>query len=454
MTATLCRVLLTKSRMISALPCRTPVIQCVFNYKLYKCNFSTVETLENCNVGTIGHVDHGKTTLTAAITKYASKKGKSQYISYDKIDQAPQEKSRGITINIAHVGYRTNKRRYSHTDCPGHADFIKNMISGTTQMDGAILVVAATDGQMPQTKEHVQLAQHIGIKKIVVFVNKADLVDNEVLELVELEIRDLLNLYGLDGDKTPFVIGSALLALEEDQSEIGEPAIQKLLDTLDEYFEVPVRDATSPFYMPIDNVLPVAGRGTVIVGTLKQGTIAKKSTGSIMGFNEEKKTAVSDIQMFHKSVDKAVAGDNCGVLVRGVKTNDVRKGMIFCADKAFKMANHCEAELYLLSEQEGGRPKPIVSKYCQVAYCETWFSLIRVDLPENVDMLMPGEHATVKVTFLFKMPFLKGQRFTIRENTKQTVATGVITRVIAATPNLQPGQLAKIKLPEDTGSVL
>lgn len=453
MTGTFFRLLYSRScSIVSATAHQSTYSRYVFNCKIFKCHYSaasSAEPLVNCNVGTIGHIDHGKTTLTAAITKYAAKKGRSKYISYDKIDQAPQEKARGITINICHVGYKTAKRRYSHTDCPGHADFVKNMISGTTQMDGAIVVVAATDGQMPQTREHLLLAKQIGVKKLVVFINKADLVDKDVLELVEMEMRDLLATYEFDEKNTPFIIGSALLALDEDTSPYGEPAIQQLLDALDEHFDVPIRDITAPFYMPIDNVLPVGGRGTVIVGTIKQGTITKKSPGVIMGFNEEKKSIVSDIQVFHQSVDKAVAGDNVGLLMRGVKTDDVEKGQVFCAERSFLMANFCEAQIYLLSEKEGGRSKPITSKYLQMAYIETWNSMCRIDLPKEIDMLMPGDHSTVTVLFLFKMPFLKGQKFTIREKTKQTVASGIITRVIAATPNLKSQNLSSMTLPDD-----
>lgn len=449
MTGTFFRLLYSRTRNIASVTAyQSTYSRYVFNYKIFKCHYSSVKTLPNCNVGTIGHIDHGKTTLTAAITKYAAKKGDSKYVAYDKIDQAPQEKARGITINICHVGYKTAKRRYSHTDCPGHADFIKNMISGTTQMDGAIVVVAATDGQMPQTREHLLLAKQIGVRKLIVFINKADLVDKDILELVEMEMRDLIASYDFDEKNTPFVIGSALLALEEDTSPYGEPAIQQLLNALDNYFDIPTRDVTAPFYMPIDNVLPVGGRGTVVVGTIKQGTIAKKSPGVIMGFNQERKSIVSDIHVFHQSVDSAVAGDNVGLLMRGVKTENVKKGQVFCAEKSFKMVNICEAELYLLSEKEGGRLKPITNKFIQLAYSETWTSLCRIDLPKEIDMLMPGEHATVTMCFLFKMPFVKGQTFTIRENTKHTIASGIITRVIGATPNLKHSNLSAVSLPE------
>ena len=266
-------------------------------------------------------VDHGKTTLTAAITKVLEKDGLANYISYDQIDRAPEEKTRGITINAAHIGYSTKKRSYAHTDCPGHADYVKNMISGASQMDGAILVVAATDGQMPQTREHLLLAKQVGIDKIVVFINKADQVDHEVLELVEIEIRELLCDFGFDGGNCPVICGSALQALNGETSEIGEPSIKKLLDSVDEYIPTPVRDLKSPFLLPIDNAFTVPGRGTVVVGTLKKGTIIKNSESDLLGFDENIRTTVSDIQIFKKSVPKALAGDNVGALLRGVKVN-------------------------------------------------------------------------------------------------------------------------------------
>lgn len=268
-------------------------------------------------------VDHGKTTLTAAITKVLEKEGLANYISYDQIDRAPEEKTRGITINAAHIGYSTKKRSYAHTDCPGHADYVKNMISGASQMDGAILVVAATDGQMPQTREHLLLAKQVGIDKIVVYINKADQVDSEVLELVEIEIRELLCDFGFDGGNCPVICGSALQALNGESSEIGEPSIRKLLDSVDEYIPTPVRDLKSPFLLPIDNAFTVPGRGTVVVGTLKKGTILKNAESDLLGFDENIKTTVSDIQIFKKSVPKALAGDNVGALLRGVKVRKI-----------------------------------------------------------------------------------------------------------------------------------
>ncbi|XP_058810802.1 elongation factor Tu, mitochondrial-like [Phymastichus coffea] len=385
-----------------------------------------------CNVGTIGHVDHGKTTLTAAITKYLSEKDTNcKYVSYDEIDRAPEEKARGITINIAHVGYKTDKRRYAHTDCPGHLDFIKNMISGASQMDGAILIVAATDGPMPQTMEHLLLAKQVGIEQVIVYINKADLADEEMLELVEIEIRELLEKYGYDSENTPVIKGSAFLALQGDTSKYGTPSIQTLLDVLDSHLKTPQRDYKSPFILPIDNVFNVPGRGTVAVGTIKRGTVKKNAEAEIMGYDETTKTVISDIQIFQKSVPEALAGENVGILMRGIKLDAVRRGMWVCARNSQKYSNHYEAQLYLLSTEEGGRQKPLVKNgYCSVLYCSTWNIYTRVDfvLPGETNFLMPGEQATARLTLLDCMPMLVGQTFTIREQ-KCTVATGIITAV-------------------------
>ncbi|CAO1413112.1 unnamed protein product [Diamesa tonsa] len=387
---------------------------------------TVTEEVKNCNIGTIGHVDHGKTTLTAAITKVLEKDGLANYISYDQIDRAPEEKTRGITINAAHIGYSTKKRSYAHTDCPGHADYVKNMISGASQMDGAILVVAATDGQMPQTREHLLLAKQVGIDKIVVFINKADQVDHEVLELVEIEIRELLCDFGFDGGNCPVICGSALQALNGESSEIGEPSIKKLLDSVDEYIPTPVRDLKSPFLLPIDNAFTVPGRGTVVVGTLKKGTIIKNSESDLLGFDENIKTTVSDIQIFKKSVPKALAGDNVGALLRGVKISSVQRGMLLCASGTETLSNHYDATMYLLTRNEGGRSKPITSKYIQQLFSRTWNVPSRIDFPSDC-MLMPGDHATVRLTLAKRMVMSESQPFTIREN-GFTVATGIITK--------------------------
>jgi elongation factor Tu len=377
--------------------------------------------------GTIGHVDHGKTTLTAAITKVLAKDGLASFISYDQIDKAPEEKARGITINAAHIGYATDKRTYAHTDCPGHADYVKNMISGASQMDGSILVVAATDGCMPQTREHLLLAKQVGIDKIVVYINKADQVDAEVLELVEIEIRELLCDFGFDGENSPIIIGSALEALEGKSTENGEPSIRRLLDAIDSYIPTPVRDLTSPFLLPIDNAFTVPGRGTVVVGTLKRGTIKRNAEAELIGFDEQIKTTVSDIQVFKKNVSQALAGENIGVLLRGVKISTVQRGMLLCAYGTEKMSNHFDGSMYLLSRSEGGRSRPMTSKYIQQLFSRTWNVPARIDFPNN-SMLIPGDHATsVRITLLWKMVMSDSQPFTIREN-GLTVATGVITK--------------------------
>lgn len=334
----------------------------------------------HCNVGTIGHVDHGKTTLTAAITKVLAQEGAARYVSYDEIDKAPEEKARGITINAAHIGYATKKRHYAHTDCPGHADYVKNMISGASQMDGAILVVAATDGTMPQTREHLLLAKQVGIDKIVVFINKADLADSETLELVELELRELLCDFGFDGIDCPVICGSALLALQGDRSEMGEPSVRRLLDAIDEYFPQPTRDVTSPVLMPIDNAFTVPGRGTIVVGTVKRGTLQRNHEVSLLGFDQNIKTSVGDVQIFRKSVPKVQAGDNVGVLLRGLKIASVQRGMLLCALGTESISNHFDGSMYLLSKGEGGRSRPLTSKYIQQIFSRTWNVPCRIDL--------------------------------------------------------------------------
>ncbi|XP_015598664.1 uncharacterized protein LOC107269390 isoform X2 [Cephus cinctus] len=393
-----------------------------------------------CNVGTLGHVDHGKTTLTAAITKVIAEEDKTcEYVSYDQIDKAPEEKARGITINIAHVGYRTKARRYAHTDCPGHADFIKNMISGASQMDGAILLVAATDGVMPQTREHLLLAKQVG----------ADVADQEVLELVEIETRELLCDFGFDGINIPVIYGSALLALRGDTSEYGVPSVKKLLDAIDTYIPTPTRDYTSPFLLPIDNAFSVPGRGTVVVGTIKRGIVKKNMDANLLGFDESINTTISDIHIFKKSVTEAVAGENVGVLLRGIKIDRIRKGMLVCKAKSMMASNHYEAQIYLLSSSEGGRHRPMrPTGYCQPLYSTTWNVLCRLDLmlPEGTNMLMPGEHVTTKLTLLRSMPMMEGQSFTIREN-KCTVATGMVTKILPPI-NVDKRKLNKAILPD------
>lgn len=419
----------------------------LFNLQPFICYSNTVP-LSHCNIGTIGHVDHGKTTLTSAITKMMSKVGKTKYISYDEIDRAPEEKSRGITINASHVEYSTKVRHYAHTDCPGHADYIKNMISGASQMDGAILVVAATDGQMPQTREHLLLAKQVGINKVVVFINKADVVDSEILDLVELEIRELLTDFGFDGDKSPVVVGSALLALKGDTSEIGEPSIIKLLDAIDSFIPTPVRDVSSPFILPIDNAFTIPGRGTVIIGTIKRGLMNKNDTAELLGFDKQIKTSISNIEVFKKSVNEAKAGENVGILVRGIKLHNVERGMLLCASDSVNFSNHFEAQIYFLHRSEGGRSRPITSKYIQQLFSYTWNLACRVDLPEGVELVMPGEHSSVTLTLLKKMVMTQGQAFTIREN-NVTVATGIISQIRKALtlPEQSPKGLIKVNVP-------
>lgn len=386
------------------------------------------EGKQHCNVGTIGHVDHGKTTLTAAITKILSKDGATRFISYDEIDRAPEERARGITINAAHVEYTTKNRHYAHTDCPGHADYIKNMISGASQMDGAILLVAANDGPMPQTREHLLLAKQVGVERVAVFINKADLVENEVLELVELEMRELLEDFGFSGLNSPMIRGSALLALNGDTSELGENSVLKLLDAIDSYFVIPTRDYTSPFVLPIDNAFTVPGRGTVVIGTLGRGIIKRNMETELLGFDEEIKTTISDVQVFKKSVAEAKAGDNLGVLLRGVRIHSVERGMLLCAAGSQIIGNHFEAKVYFLTRAEGGRSKPVTSKYIQQLFSRTWNVPCRVDLVSG-EMLMPGEHGSVYLTLLRKMVLTEGQTFTIRENHK-TVGTGIIVKML------------------------
>ncbi|XP_015124303.1 uncharacterized protein LOC107046239 [Diachasma alloeum] len=388
---------------------------------------------EICNIGTIGHVDHGKTTLTAAITKVLSEELKTcKYVPFDEIDRAPEEKARGITINIAHVGYSTKLRRYAHTDCPGHADFIKNMISGASQMDGAILVVASDDGTMPQTREHLYLAKQLGVNHIVVFINKADLVDEELLDLVEIEVRELLTNTGFDGCATPVVRGSALSALNSEKSHYGVDSIKRLMDAVDNYVPTPVRDYKSPFLLPIDNIFNVPGRGTVVVGTLKRGIIKKNDSADLLGFNNDAKTSISDIQIFKKSVPQAMAGENIGVLLRGIKYQNICRGMMLCQKNSLVSSNHFEAQLYLLDTSEGGRHRPLPANgHCTPIYSATWTVQCRFDLKldGNTKMLMPGEQCATNLTLVKRMPIIEGQSFTIREN-RSTVATGIITKAL------------------------
>ncbi|XP_049881042.1 elongation factor Tu-like [Pectinophora gossypiella] len=433
--------------------CKNPSFTCNVlsknrvNLSVLSVKFSTktdskFEEKKHCNIGTIGHVDHGKTTLTAAITKVLAKDGLAQYVSYDEIDKAPEEKARGITINAAHVGYSTKLRHYAHTDCPGHADYIRNMISGASQMDAAVLVVAGNDGPMPQTREHLLLAKQVGIKHILVYINKADLVDNELLELVEIEMRELLSDFGYDGNTVPMICGSALKALNGDESEYGAPSIRKLLDTMDEYIPPIVRDLQSPFLMPIDNAFTVPGRGTVVVGTIKRGVMKKNDEADLMGFGYNIKTTLSDIQIFKKSVSEALAGDNVGVLLRGMRIKSVETGMLLCAAKSFQLSNHYKAKIYFLTRNEGGRKKPVFSKYSQQMFSGTWNIACRIDLDPSMNMMMPGDHGEVYLTLLEGMVMTQGQPFTIREN-NVTVATGIVTDTLPSI-DVPKGKLGKV----------
>jgi len=394
------------------------------------CHGKGGEGVEHCNVGTIGHVDHGKTTLTAAITKVLAKQAASTYVPFDRIDQAPQEKLRGITINTAHVGYKSEKRSYAHTDCPGHMDFIKNMISGTTQMDGAILVVAATDGLMPQTREHVSLARQIGLERLVVYVNKCDLVDADFMELVEMEIRELLEEHAFDGENTPFVFGSALQALEgNEESEFGEASIRRLISALDEHVTVPERDVNAPMYLPIDNFMSIPSRGTIVIGTLKQGVMKKGTACELMGFDQRIKTVISGMQVFHQNVTEASAGQNVAAVLRGVKTSDINRGMVLVPLKTAKIQNRFVAQIFMIPTEEGGRTRAFPVMFQHLMFCDTWNVLTRFDIQGGQEMVMPGEQCTVEGTLVYRMSLRVGMKFQVREE-KKTVATGLITKIL------------------------
>ncbi|EDV22622.1 expressed hypothetical protein [Trichoplax adhaerens] len=381
------------------------------------------------NIGTIGHVDHGKTSLTAAITKLLQERGQAKYKAYDEIDNAPEEKARGITIKTANVEYETDQRHYGHIDCPGHADYIKNMITGAARMDGAILVVAATDGAMPQTKEHVLLAKQIGVKHMVVYVNKADTIDdNEMLELVELEIRDLLQEHGYDED-TPVIIGSALCALENRNPELGVKSVEKLMEAIDAHIPIPERELDKPFLLPVEGVFSIPGRGTVVTGCLERGIIKKGSDAEFVGKKSNIKTVITGIEMFHKNLDQAQAGDNMGALVRGIKREDIKRGMVLCAADTVKSYTKAKAQLYMLSTEEGGRKTPIVTNYAPVLYTRTADVAARVELPSGKEMCMPGEDCEVTFTLQSDLPLEEKQRFTLRDG-HSTVGTGIITQIL------------------------
>ncbi|KAL1988946.1 hypothetical protein VTN96DRAFT_6935 [Rasamsonia emersonii] len=398
--------------------------------------FATVfeRTKPHVNVGTIGHVDHGKTTLSAAITKRQSEKGLAQFLEYGAIDKAPEERKRGITISTAHIEYSTEKRHYAHVDCPGHADYIKNMITGAASMDGAIVVVAASDGQMPQTREHLLLARQVGVQRIVVFVNKVDAVaDKEMLELVELEMRELLNSYGFEGENTPIIFGSALCALEGREPEIGEKKIDELLDAVDNWIPTPERDLEKPFLMPIEEVFSISGRGTVASGRVERGVLKKDSEVEIVGAQKEPiKTKVTDIETFHKSCDESRAGDNSGLLLRGIKREDIRRGMVVTAPGGAKAHDKFLVSMYVLTEAEGGRRTPFGAHYRPQVFIRTADEATDLTFPEGEDpdrRVFPGDN--VEMVMKTHRPIVAdvGQRFNIREGGR-TVATGLVTRVL------------------------
>ena len=382
------------------------------------------------NVGTIGHVDHGKTTLTAAITKVMSELRGGVFKNYADIDNAPEERARGITIATAHVEYESEKRHYAHVDCPGHADYIKNMITGAAQMDGAILVVSAADGPMPQTREHILLSRQVGVPYILVYMNKADMVDDaELLELVEMEIRELLDQYEFPGDDTPIVVGSALKALEGDKSEIGEPSIIKLVEAMDAYLPEPERDTDKPFLMPIEDVFSISGRGTVVTGRVERGVIKVGEEVEIVGIKPTQKTICTGVEMFRKLLDQGQAGDNVGVLLRGTKRDDVERGQVLAKPKSITPHTHFEAEVYVLSKEEGGRHTPFFNNYRPQFYFRTTDVTGAVDLPEGVEMVMPGDNVKMVVKLIAPIAMEEGLRFAIREGGR-TVGAGVVSKII------------------------
>ena len=381
------------------------------------------------NIGTIGHVDHGKTTLTAAITKVLSEKGLAEKKDFSQIDNAPEERERGITINTAHVEYSTLKRHYAHVDCPGHADYVKNMVTGAAQMDGAILVVAATDGPMPQTREHILLARQVGVPQLVVFMNKVDMVDDpELLELVEMEIRELLSFYEFDGDNIPIIQGSALGGLNGEAKWVK--TIDDLMDAVDDFIPMPIRLTDQPFLMPVEDVFSITGRGTVATGRIERGIINSGEQVEILGMGAENlKSVVTGVEMFRKILDRGEAGDNVGLLLRGIEKTDIRRGMVICKPGSVKPHQHFKAEIYVLSKEEGGRHTPFFNKYRPQFYFRTTDVTGEIKLPENVEMVMPGDNITIDVTLINKIAMEKGLRFAIREGGR-TVGAGQVTEIL------------------------
>lgn len=387
-------------------------------------------TKPHVNVGTIGHVDHGKTTLTAAITTIMAKMHGGEARAYDQIDAAPEERARGITISTAHVEYQSPNRHYAHVDCPGHADYVKNMITGAAQMDGAILVVSAADGPMPQTREHILLARQVGVPFIVVYLNKADMVDDkELLELVEMEVRDLLSSYDFPGDDIPIVVGSALKALEGDTSEIGVPSVIKLVETMDSYFPVPVRNIDKPFLLPIEDVFSISGRGTVVTGRIESGIVKVGEEVEIVGIKDTTKTTCTGVEMFRKLLDEGRAGDNVGVLLRGTKRDDVERGQVLAKPGSIKPHVKFEAEVYVLSKDEGGRHTPFFNGYRPQFYFRTTDVTGSCELPQGIEMVMPGDNVKMFVTLHSPIAMDEGLRFAIREGGR-TVGAGVVAKII------------------------
>ena len=386
-------------------------------------------TKPHVNVGTIGHVDHGKTTLTAALTKVMAEKFGGEVSAYDQIDKAPEEKARGITIATAHVEYQSEARHYAHVDCPGHADYIKNMITGAAQMDGAILVVSAADGPMPQTREHILLARQVGVPYIVVYLNKADMVDDaELLELVELEVRDLLSTYEFPGDDTPIITGSALKAFEGDASEIGVPSIEKLVAAMDSYIPEPERAVDGAFLMPIEDVFSISGRGTVVTGRVERGIVKVGDEVEVVGIRDTSKTTVTGVEMFRKLLDQGQAGDNVGVLLRGTKRDEVERGQVLCKPGSIKPHTKFQAEVYILTKEEGGRHTPFFKGYRPQFYFRTTDVTGMVELPEGVEMVMPGDNVQMQVELIAPIAMEEGLRFAIREGGR-TVGAGVVAKI-------------------------
>jgi elongation factor Tu len=387
-------------------------------------------TKPHVNVGTIGHVDHGKTTLTAALTKCMAEKHGGEFKAYDQIDGAPEERARGITIATAHVEYESDTRHYAHVDCPGHADYVKNMITGAAQMDGAILVVSAADGPMPQTREHILLSRQVGVPYIVVYMNKADMVDDaELLELVEMEIRELLSSYEFPGDDTPVITGSALKALEGDQSDIGVPSIIKLVEALDTYIPTPERAVDGAFIMPVEDVFSISGRGTVATGRIERGIVKVGEEVEIVGIHDTTKTTVTGVEMFRKLLDQGEAGDNVGILLRGTKRDEIERGQVLCKPGSIKPHTKFEAEVYVLSKDEGGRHTPFFNGYRPQFYFRTTDVTGACDLPEGVEMVMPGDNVQMTVSLIAPIAMEEGLRFAIREGGR-TVGAGAIVSII------------------------